>query len=379
MSDFDQAANSEWDVLVVGAGPAGAVAARQLALKGKLVLLVDRAPLGRKKVCGCCLNVAALKTLESVGLEGLTRQLAAVALNKMQVATKDCSAVISLPGGVSLSREAFDAALIHEAIASGATFLSETNATLELCQQNHREVELTHTNHQCRVKAKIVLAADGLGGKLLSKARHERDEVDEDSRIGAAAILPRAPQWVDEQTVHMACSRRGYVGLVVLEDGRLNVAAALDRNAVRQAGGPGNLAAEILQEVGWEEIDGLCGQPWQGTMTLTRRAASLWDERILVLGDAGGYVEPFTGEGMAWAISSAVAIMPFVLKAVDSWEPRIGAEWERVHRQIIVQRQSTCRLLAHALRHPLLVRAAIQLLHYQPGLARPFVRRLNAS
>ncbi len=58
------------DVVVVGAGPAGALAARQAALSGLSVLLVDRAEFPRKKVCGCCLHPRGALALRRAGLEG---------------------------------------------------------------------------------------------------------------------------------------------------------------------------------------------------------------------------------------------------------------------------------------------------------------------
>ena len=63
---FDEAVNQTWDVIVVGAGPAGSLTARELARLGRRVLLVDKASFPRPKVCGCCLSGSALAAL-SVG------------------------------------------------------------------------------------------------------------------------------------------------------------------------------------------------------------------------------------------------------------------------------------------------------------------------
>ena len=69
--DPGEASRHTWDAIVVGAGPAGAMAARELALGGAAVLLIDKASFPRWKVCGCCLNSAALATLASAGLGDL--------------------------------------------------------------------------------------------------------------------------------------------------------------------------------------------------------------------------------------------------------------------------------------------------------------------
>src|SRR6516164_7141698 len=112
-----------WDALVVGAGPAGSLAARQLALQGRSVLLVDRACFPRWKVCGACLNGWALATLSAVRLERVTHDLGAVPLTRMHVAAWGRQADIALGVGVSLSRAALDAALVEAAIDAGVSFL----------------------------------------------------------------------------------------------------------------------------------------------------------------------------------------------------------------------------------------------------------------
>src|SRR5436853_4340221 len=88
-----------WDVAVVGAGPAGALAGRQLARRGLSVLLVDKAAFPRWKVCGCCLNGAALAVLGSVGLGELPKQLNAVRLTQARIAVHGSGALVRLPGG----------------------------------------------------------------------------------------------------------------------------------------------------------------------------------------------------------------------------------------------------------------------------------------
>ena len=62
------AAAETWDAIVIGAGPAGALAAHQLAVAGVSVLLVERKSFPRYKVCGACVNQRAIKTLQRSGL-----------------------------------------------------------------------------------------------------------------------------------------------------------------------------------------------------------------------------------------------------------------------------------------------------------------------
>jgi menaquinone-9 beta-reductase len=377
-TDLETAARRRWDAVVVGAGPAGATAARELARRGLGVLLVDRAAFPRYKVCGCCLNVQALATLAGMGLAPRLAAAGAVPLAWARLAARGCRATVPLPGGLALSREAFDTALVAAAIEAGASFLPETRATLGDVAPAARAVFLHRDGPAEQVTAKVVLAADGLAGMLLAGEPGFRRETTPVSRIGAGVLADDAPEWYQPGTIYLACGADGYVGLVRLEDGRLDLAAAFDAPAVRRCGRPGRVAASVLDEVGWPAPPGLADLPWRGTPALTRRAEQPAAERVLVLGDAAGYVEPFTGEGLAWALAAGVAVAPLAERAARQWTPSLVDEWSCVFRQVVARRQILCRVVAGVLRRPVLVRAVIGALAVLPALSTPVVRYLNA-
>jgi len=134
----------------------------------------------------------------------------------------------------------------------------------------------------------------------------------------------------------------------------------------------------VLAESGYEPIPSLRDAPWKGTPLLTRSATTIAAHRFLVLGDAAGYVEPFTGEGMAWALASGRAIAPIACDSVLDFNEVTQARWERLYRDVITRRQVVCRLISMGLRRPALVRTATAALSAAPGLARPLVTHLNA-
>jgi flavin-dependent dehydrogenase len=124
-------------------------------------------------------------------------------------------------------------------------------------------------------------------------------------------------------------------------------------------------------------VPGLAGLAWRGTPALTRRATRLAGERLFVLGDAAGYVEPFTGEGMAWALAGGLAVAPLAAEAARRWRPSLARAWAATYRRIVVRRQHVCRAAAAVLRRPLLARALVRLLARAPALAIPVLRHLN--
>jgi flavin-dependent dehydrogenase len=373
---LEEAAVRLWDVLVVGAGPAGSLTARELARRGQAVLLVDRSPFPRWKVCGSCLSARALSTLAQVGLGSLTRQCQAVPLGHLHLAARSRSVVLSLPEGAALSREAFDGALVQSAVAAGAAFLPETYATLTGITGGIRMAFLRQGARELLAGGRIIVAADGLSGRLLAGEPGVRMIRVYDSRIGAGVVAPYPPGGYERGTIYMACGAVGYVGLVRLEDDTLDIAAALDRRAMQHAGGPAILVGQMLEEAGWPAVPSLKSLAWRGTPAMTRRATRVAGERLFVVGDSAGYVEPFTGEGMAWALEAAAALAPLAAEGAEDWTPRLAARWSSVFHHMIGDRRAS-RTAAAVLRHPVLTRGVIGILERFPSLGQPVIRRLN--
>lgn len=349
------------DAIVIGAGPAGAVAARELARRGHSVLLADKAHFPRPKVCGCCLNGSAVSTLRRLGLEHVLAS--GVPLRDVRIGAGRRAARVKLPGGVALSREAFDAALVREAERAGVQVREGTTAKL-----GDAGDVLLGAEH---VRPKVSIIASGLTGGDATPAPG--------SRIGAGVCVPAgaALAFFTPGTIFMATGSGGYVGLVRVEDGRLDVAAAFDVAFVKSEGGLGPAAEAVLESVGWPVPPGLAALPWKGTPALTRRAKRLAGERWFAIGDAAGYVEPFTGEGMAWAVASAAAVAPIAARGVQEWTPALTREWEAAYRRAIGRRQYVCRTVSRVLRAPALTAAAVRALSVFPFLSRPVVGALN--
>jgi 2-polyprenyl-6-methoxyphenol hydroxylase-like FAD-dependent oxidoreductase len=175
----------------------------------------------------------------------------------------------------------------------------------------------------------------------------------------------------------MAVGRCGYVGLVRVEGDQLNVAAAFAREFIKDCGSPGAAARRILAEAGFPSIPAFADALWQGTVPLTRQTWPVAGERFFVLGDAAGYVEPFTGEGMAWAMTCGKAVEPLARRAIDGWDPSLPRAWTSLHRQLVARRQMLCRGLAFTLRHPGLARAGFELAIRAPNFAGLVIQRVN--
>lgn len=375
---IENAASQSYDVLIAGAGPAGALAAALLARRGARVLLVDKAAHPRWKVCGCCLNGSALAALDRAGLGDLAARLGAVPLDRFELRAGGAPAVIRLPGGMALSREALDWALIAAAVSAGATFVPQARAVLESPNGECHHAALQHGSTRAVVSARIAVAADGLAGGFLKNLPQFEPHVASWARLGAGAVLDDPSDDYRRGTISMACAASGYVGAVRLEDGRLNLAAAIDRGLVGQGSNLPEAVTAILRSAGAPVPASIAEASWQGTPLLTRHRPRLAAERVFLIGDAAGYVEPFSGEGMAWGMQAALVLVPLVCRGLAGWEDRLAAQWATDYARLIGRRQRTCRLLTRALRGPRRTRAAVVLLRYAPWLAAPWIRRINS-
>ncbi len=369
----------DWDVIVIGAGPAGALAAHQLARHRLRVLLVEKRAFPRWKICGSCLNGVALRALEEAGLGQLVDDLGAVPLARLRLGQQGHQVDLALPMGRSLSRGRLDLALSEAAVAAGAVLQLRTEATVAGTCPGGREVRLRCGDEHQSTSARVVLVATGLGSPGLPPDLPIRTRVSPRARIGAGCQLDVGVSGYGRSTIHMAIGRHGYVGLVRNEAGELNLAAAFDRPHLIAAGGPAVSAAEVLAEAGFDPLPQMAEASWRATPALTRRSSPPAAERLLLLGDAAGYVEPFTGEGMGWALVGALAVVPLVLQGQREWSRELEREWARRHAARIGSRQRFCHGLAFVLRRPGLCRGLLAAAERWPALTGPLLQHLDGA
>ena len=368
-----------WDVVVIGAGVAGGLAALDCARRGLSVLLVEKRSFPRWKVCGCCFNANALAALGSVGLPDLIRDQGGVPLDQLRLGWTGSTLNLALPGGWALSRERFDQALVMAAEAAGATLRFQTGAVLEEIRSGERMVRLRPSGGAAveRVRARVVLVAAGLQHQVLASIDGAKTLIAERSRLGAGCLINDDDAVYASGVIHMAIGRRGYVGLVRREDGALNLAAAFAPAALRSAGGVAQAAHGVLSQAGFAVPRALETSRWQLTPALTRRAQVFAGQGFLLLGDASGYVEPFTGEGMAWALAAGAAVAPFVEEAQHGWSRDLELRWQHRLEELTVRRQRVCRLLSRLLRQPLATAAMFSLGGQWPAVPERVIRSLN--
>lgn len=394
----DAAAAIRWDAVIVGAGPAGSAAALRLARHGLRVLLIDRGTMPRGKLCGCCLSPAAVGELARLALTAEGGPLArAVPLRRIRVAAGGRVAPIDVAGGATLSRESLDADLVAAAITAGCQWLPHTTATS--IDERHDGGQ----SHACvtvkgaadsvpaTIECRRLLLATGLG-EHVRVARdgtpHRARTVAPQSRIGIGAVLPPSAATVPSGELLMAVAPFGYCGIVLLEDGRIDVAAAVDRHELAGTEPAAVLRRIVSDACGFEtaaaSLDGLESAVIRATPPLTRSAPLIEGpgRTIMRIGDAAGYVEPFTGEGMGWALAAGrlaaeAVVDPDTAVLVPA---AVAAErYEHAHARHFRPRHARCQRVAAGLRLPRLVRLAVRAAQLAPWAARLAVPAVTGS
>lgn len=352
-----EAAARRWDVIVVGTGMAGAAVAHGLARRGMAVLMVEKGRHPRAKACGGCLHPRGVALMEEMGMGGL---LPAARCDAVEL-REPGAPVVRLPLGRPfrvVDRAVLDAAMVGAAVGAGAEYLCDCTVVGSSLAEGVRRVDCRAPGGGAMaLRGALVVAADGLNSVLARGAGLVRPARSWwRPKVGVSAE-GEGPVSLDLSAITMLCAGWGYLGVVAMGAGRWHLAAAVQAGELARHGTRGIIHAALEQH-------GLAGmQLLEGTMAttpaLTRRLARPWAERLLVVGDAAGYMEPITGEGMTWALAGARAA---VAAAAGGWHAGTGVEYAARWRREVARRRRWVRLAAMVLDRPALRRVAWRLM-----------------
>lgn len=281
-----------WDVVVVGAGPAGSSAARAAAERGKRVLLLDAARFPRYKTCGGGLIGASLDLLPPAAVAVVERRVATVSFSLRGGPARRVRS--TRPFLALARREELDQALVDAAVDAGAEFRDHTRVThLEEAPQG-----VAVTTSAGVLSADAVICADGSSSVTARYVGVRIARSDLGLEVELAGV---GAEW--EQRVHLDWGRDpGTYGWVFPKADRLTV-------GVIQRKGEGaatrEYLARLLRGLGLEERERLHDS---GHLTRWREPGSpVRRGSVLVAGDAAGLLEPWTREGISFALRSGLA------------------------------------------------------------------------
>jgi len=360
-------AQQAWDAVVIGAGPAGGLAACLLAKRGFKTLLIERSRWPRHKACGGCVNAQALAILNTHGLD-VPILAAGSTVDRILLKTQTRSIEAAIPQGLAVSRDEMDRRLVDMFTSRGGLFLCETTATIEPDITELRRVRLRRADECEIVSASVILVCDGLGGTALPLHAATTWVNASDAWIGVATTDVSGLR-VRPNTIEMHVAREGYVGLVGFPTNTVHIAAALSPHLCGKIG-PRDAIASILSQCRSEQIALSAEARLIGTGPLTKRRKRLAQRRMLMVGDSCGYVEPFTGQGIAWALATAQAAVSILPEPAAAWPDDLAERWEALHHRVVGQQHRRCHAIRYGLHRPAIARASAFLLDRMPALAK---------
>ena len=307
-----------FDVAIVGGGPAGSSCAAFCALAGLRTLVLERERFPREKVCGDCLNPSCWPVLEHLGLTQRVWDLPHSKLTSVEfIAIDGHKVIVDLPPGedceLSIKRSFFDDLLLKRARDLGVHVREETTVTA--LSHSSAEKVCSHgpvarlvldasegrgcnalqpgwkieTNSEESFLAQVLVGADGRNStvarlrNLLPRPARER--------VALQAHIP-LPRNFGKRIV-LQFLREGYSGQAPVNETELNLCLV---------GRPPTISR--LRQWAQRHFEIRADQPWRTITPLTRAPVPCAHENLLFIGDAARVVEPFTGEGIYYAVRS---------------------------------------------------------------------------
>lgn len=360
-----------WDVVVVGAGPGGSATAARLAGLGHCVLVLDRAGFPRRKPCGECINPAGVEALRELGALPAVNAAGPAPLRGWRIHTPGAAGFNGdFPAerwGWGVRRELLDAALLEHARARGAEIRTGVRVT-DLLRVGERVTGVRCADGE-EIAARLVVGADGLRSVVLR-------------RLGLLRRTPRLRKlaFTAHVCVGAEMGERGElrvrgrtcVGIAPVGDGLANVALVLPGGG-KLGRDPAAFFDQTLQDLGLavRRVDDVLAT---GPFDWPVRSAVA--DGALLVGDAAGYYDPFTGQGIFRALRGAELAASAIHAALEVGDTsaRALAPYEQQRRRAFRPGERLQHVVEAAVSRPRVFALAAGRLRRFPTLANAVIR-----
>jgi menaquinone-9 beta-reductase len=362
------------DVVIAGAGPAGSVAATLLARAGARVLVVDRARFPRPKLCGDSMNPGAVAILRRLDL-AMTAD-AGLPIGGMLVTSPRVAVDGTYPGldGRCISRQALDAALVRAAVAAGADLGEGVLVEGPLIDGPGRVagVRVRLDGRRCEVRARLVIAADGRHSRV-ARALGLLHTTRGPQRWAVGAYFEQVAGLRARGEMHVRVGH--YIGVAPLPGGLAN-ACVVTANREWLAD-PAALLTRVLRtdvRLMSRFADARAVTPPVCLGPLRVEASAAGVPGLLLAGDAAGFIDPMTGDGLRFAFEGAALAAAYALDALAHGNDDAHARLAAARRRAFAGKWRFNRAMRALVSSPAAVSAAGLGAALAPGLLRHVIR-----
>jgi len=376
-----------FDVVIAGAGPAGAATALRMARAGFRVAAVDRAVFPRDKICAEYMSPEGVRHLAVLGLLAAVERQGGCAIRGTTVHAARGSSLTGLfartapppfrETGLSVSRRILDQTLVSAARAAGVEVLERTSV-VDVLRREKRLAGLLVRDHQGRLRelpARLTVGADGLRSTVARAMKVRRS-----GRLRRYAFVAHVAGVSGLQdTAELHVSAEGYVGLNPLGGGVANVALVVPQHRAHRAGGRSE--AFFMEEL--DRFPGVRERLRRDAIVrevLVTGPFAAWSTSVvtpggLLVGDAADFFDPFTGEGICAALRGAELVEQVARAALAA--PGIASgtalrPYAAARRQAFLGKWLVERAIGYAMLAPALFDRAVARLERR-GLAHTLI------
>jgi menaquinone-9 beta-reductase len=358
-----------FDVVLAGGGPAGAATALLLARAGVAVAVVDRAHFPRPKACAEYFSPGVVDALQRLDVWPRVESLPHARLRGMElVGPGGGRHLVAYPDdprphrSLTVRRDLLDAALLEQAGQAGATLLLG-HAVRDVIRHGNGAAGLIvqDSGTTTELAAHLVIGADGvrsLVGRQLGLATPPRWP----ARLGLVAHYEGVPSPCHHGEMHLA--HGVYCGLAPLGNGAMNVGFVTSVGTARRLGGA-EAVFRWMQAQLPAVAHTLCGGERSGKLLgiapLAHRCSRPYADGALLVGDAAGFLDPFTGEGVFRALRGAELAAGVALQALERGDTsaRALAPYAALRRRAFAAKDRLCLLIQAFVAAPRLLDYAI--------------------